>query len=212
MVEKWFWKDPYATKLNTCLTSVNGNDITLAQTIFYAFSGGQESDNGKIGGYSVSRAQKDGHEIIYTLEDGHSLKTGDEVTVEIDWQRRYRLMRLHFAAEIILELAYRQLPGIEKIGAHIAEDKSRIDFIWGENISAAFARLEKEAHRLIEENDSITSEYSSQEEGRRYWEIDGFARVACGGTHLRTTGEVGNIRLKRNNIGKGKERIEIYIN
>ncbi len=46
---------------------------------------------------------------------------------------------------------------------------------------------------------------------RRYWEIAGFARVGCGGTHLRRTGEVGEMTLKRNNIGKGKERIEIYL-
>ena len=44
----------------------------------------------------------------------------------------------------------------------------------------------------------------------RYWEIEGFARVPCGGTHLKRTGEVGNIALKRKNIGKGKERIEVY--
>lgn len=43
-----------------------------------------------------------------------------------------------------------------------------------------------------------------------FWEVPGFARVSCGGTHLKRTGEVGNIMLKRKNIGKGKERIEVY--
>ncbi len=46
----------------------------------------------------------------------------------------------------------------------------------------------------------------------RYWEIEGFSRVSCGGTQVRSTGEIGSIRPKRNNIGKGKERIEIYLN
>ncbi|HNE01040.1 MAG TPA: hypothetical protein PLQ18_04975, partial [Plasticicumulans sp.] len=46
---------------------------------------------------------------------------------------------------------------------------------------------------------------------RRYWEVEGIARVACGGTHLRRTGEVGVLALKRRNVGKGKERVEILL-
>ncbi|KEQ23356.1 alanine--tRNA ligase-related protein [Paenibacillus tyrfis] len=211
MVEKVFWTNPYLTELNTRVTSANGDDITVEQTIFYAFSGGQESDSGMIGGFSVQQARKDGQEIIYTLEEGHGLKVGHQVIMTIDWNRRYRLMRLHFAAEVILELAYKYLEGIEKIGAHIAQDKARIDFLWHENISNSFPFIEKESRKIIEANLDIVSAFSDEENGRRYWEVNGFSRVPCGGTHLKKTGEVGEIKLKRNNIGKGKERIEIYI-
>ncbi|KNB69307.1 alanyl-tRNA synthetase [Brevibacillus reuszeri] len=211
MVEKIFWTDPYLTKLDTYVTSVNHNDITVGQTIFYAFSGGQESDAGLIGGYPVLQAKKAGHEIIYTLDKEHDLKVGNRVTMTIDWTRRYRLMRLHFAAEVILELAYKYLEGIEKIGAHIAQDKARIDFVWHENISNAFPLLEKEAREIIEANLDIISAFSDEENGRRYWEVEGFSKVPCGGTHLKKTGEVEEIKLKRNNIGRGKERIEIYV-
>ncbi|PUA40371.1 alanyl-tRNA editing protein [Paenibacillus elgii] len=211
MVEKVFWTNPYLTELNTRVTSANGDDITVEQTIFYAFSGGQESDSGMIGGFSVKQARKDGQEIIYTLEEGHGLKVGNQVAMTIDWNRRYRLMRLHFAAEVILELAYKHLEGIEKIGAHIAQDKARIDFVWHENISQSFPFIEKESRKIIEANLDIVSAFSDEENERRYWEVNGFSRVPCGGTHLKKTGEVGEIKLKRNNIGKGKERIEIYI-
>src|SRR5262245_24320446 len=128
MTKKMFWVDPYLTQLDTHITSVDGNQVTVAETIFYAFSGGQESDTGTIGGHRVLEARKDGLEIVYTLEEGHGLKPDDPVQMTIDWERRYRLMRLHFAAEIILELAYQNLGPITKIGAHIAQDKSRIDF------------------------------------------------------------------------------------
>ncbi|WP_163857934.1 alanine--tRNA ligase-related protein [Paenibacillus elgii] len=211
MVEKVFWTNPYLTELNTRVTSANGDDITVEQTIFYAFSGGQESDSGMIGGFSVKQARKDGQEIIYTLEEGHGLKVGNQVTMTIDWNRRYRLMRLHFAAEVILELAYKHFEGIEKIGAHIAQDKARIDFLWHENISQSFPFIEKESRKIIEANLDIVSAFSDKANERRYWEVNGFSRVPCGGTHLKKTGEVGEIKLKRNNIGKGKERIEIYI-
>ncbi len=120
-------------------------------------------------------------------------------------------MRLHFAAEIVLELTYRQLGSIEKIGAHIAEDKARIDFRWDENIAKALPRLEQEAMRIIKENQPILSDFEDEGNERRYWKIKGLSPVPCGGTHLLTTGEVGAIALKRKNIGKGKERIEITL-
>jgi hypothetical protein len=128
MLRKIFWEDPYLTSLETRIAEVLGDSVTLEATIFYAFSGGQESDQGSIGGHEVLSAQKVGADIHYTLPPTHGLQAGDAVTVHIDWARRYRLMRLHFAAEIILELAYRDLGPIEKIGAHIAADKARIDF------------------------------------------------------------------------------------
>jgi Ser-tRNA(Ala) deacylase AlaX len=129
----------------------------------------------------------------------------------IDWERRYRLMRLHFAAEIVLELAYQNLESIQKIGAHIARDKARIDFEWGENISTALPLLQDKALAIIQADHAIVSAFSDEAQEKRYWEIGGFARVPCGGTHLKRTGEIGKIMLKRKNAGKGKERIEIYL-
>jgi len=208
---KLFWQDPYQSRLGTRVSTASGNDVTLAETIFYALSGGQESDAGTIGGRRVLSARKDGRDILYTLEDGHGLRPGDAVTVEIDWARRYKLMRLHLAAEIILELAYQNLPGIEKIGAHIAEDKARIDFAWAANIARLFLVMQEKAAALIAADHAIISAFSDEANQRRYWEIEGFARVPCGGTHLKRTGEIGAIALKRVNIGKGKERIEIRV-
>lgn len=211
MTQKIFWQDPYLTHLDTRVTRVDGNDVTVAETIFYAFAGGQESDHGTIGGRRVVQARKEGKEIFYTLEEGHGLNVGEAVTMTIDWERRYRLMRLHFAAELVLELAYQNLNGIEKIGAHISADKARIDFRWAENISAAFPLLETAANQIVQSDAEIVSAYGDEAEERRYWEVVGFARVPCGGTHLKRTGEVGKIQLKRDNIGKGKERVEVYV-
>ena len=212
MTRKMFWEDPYLTEIKTNITGVNGNEVTVDRTIFYAFSGGQESDHGSIGTHRVIEARKDGKEIIYTMEDDHGLQPEDCVTMTIDWERRYRLMRLHFAAEILLELVYRMLEGIEKIGAHIAQDKARLDFRWHENISGIFPELENAAREIVEDDRGIESAFSDEASERRYWKVEGFGCVSCGGTHLRRTGEVGKFTLKRNNIGKGKERIEIRIN
>lgn len=211
MTTKLFWDNPYQTILETQVERVDGPWISLMETIFYAFSGGQESDAGTIAGHEVLDARKNGLEIEYLLEAKHSLRPKDSVQVVIDWERRYRLMRLHFAAEMILELVYQHLVGIEKIGAHISVDKARLDFLWSQNISTLFPLLIEQARQLVAADRPIMSAYSDRQKQRRYWEIDGFARVSCGGTHLQRTGEVGPLRLKRKNIGGGKERIEVIL-
>jgi Ser-tRNA(Ala) deacylase AlaX len=211
MTEKLFWREPYRAELDTRVASVDGDAITLESTIFYAFSGGQESDAGTIAGRPVLEASKSDRDIVYRLAPDHGLAVGDAVRIVIDWPRRYRLMRLHLAAEIVLELAYRELAPIEKIGAHIAADKARIDFAWDRNIATAFPLLAEKANALVAADHPIVSAFSDEADQRRYWEIAGFARVPCGGTHLKRTGEIGPISLKRRNVGKGKERIEITV-
>ncbi|HYF62110.1 MAG TPA: alanyl-tRNA editing protein, partial [Herpetosiphonaceae bacterium] len=206
MTRKRFWDDPYLTTLDTVVADVSGDDVTVAETILYAFSGGQESDAGTIGGRAVLAARKEGLDIVYTLDRADGLAPGDAVRQELDWPRRYALMRLHFAAELVLELATRQSPGIEKIGAHIAADKARIDFLWERSLAAALPDLADAANALIAADHPIASAFSDEAAQRRYWEIAGFARVPCGGTHLRRTGEVGPLALRRKNVGKHKER------
>jgi len=129
MVHKVFWDDPYLTTLQTEVGRVIGDQVTLRDTIFFAQSGGQESDKGTIGVFPVLNARWEGKDIRYTLPPDHDLRVGNVVTIMIDWPRRYKLMRLHFAAEIVLELVYSTLKKPKKIGAHIAEDKARIDSI-----------------------------------------------------------------------------------
>ena len=211
MTRKVFWEDPYLVRLETRVAAVDGARLRLAGTVFFAESGGQESDAGTIGGHPVLAACWAGRDIDYTLPADHGLAAGDAVAVAIDWPRRHRLMRLHFAAEIVLELAVRRLGPVPRLGAHIAAAKARIDFALADSIAGHLPPLEAAANRLVAEDRPIVSAYSDRAAERRYWEVAGFARVPCGGTHLRSTGEVGALRLKRNNIGRGKERIEVRL-
>lgn len=211
MTHKTFWDNPYQTELATRIASVDGNRVTLQATIFYAESGGQESDSGCIAGLPVLQAEKLGRDIVYSLPDGHGLHAGDAVAVRIDWPRRYRLMRLHFAAELTLETIYRDFDGVEKIGAHIGEHKARIDFALPQPITPQLAAIAAKVQALIDNDSAIVSAFSDVENERRYWEVPGYCRVPCGGTHLKHSGEVGRIALKRKNVGRGKERVEITL-
>lgn len=210
-VRKIFWEDPYLYEITAEITSAEKNIITLDKTIAYAFSGGQQSDSGTIGGYEILEARKEGIEIYYTVPDGHSLRAGDSADVKIDWVKRYRIMRLHFAAELVLELVYTNFGRPEKTGANITSEKARVDFVWDGNISETFPILERRIKEIVDSNKDIISSFSDEAEEIRYWEIKDFAKVPCGGTHIRKTGEVGELKLKRINPGGGRERIEIYL-
>ncbi|MFM2623437.1 alanine--tRNA ligase-related protein [Vibrio owensii] len=211
MTHKVFWDDPYQVELESTVSRVDGPCIELEETIFYAESGGQESDTGTIGGIQVIKAEKQGLSIVYTLEREPNFQAGTVVTTQIDWARRYALMKLHFAAEVVLEVVTHRFPEMTKVGAHISADKSRIDFEWHESVKPLLPELQQQAQSVIDSHADIISDFSDTSEQRRYWKVDGFAQVPCGGTHLKNTSEVGRIQLKRKNIGKGKERIEISL-
>lgn len=200
-MEKLFWQDPYQCTLNTKISSITGNDILLEKTIAYSFSGGQESDKAYINDLEVIDSRLEGSLIYYTLADGHNLKINDEVIMTIDWPRRHKLMRLHFAAELILELVTGKYH-FKKVGAHIAEHKARIDFIHDKNISAIFEEILAEYNNIIEADKLIETGYSDISTQRRFWKIDGFAEVPCGGTHVKSTAEIGSISLKRSHPRK----------
>ncbi|NWB56308.1 alanyl-tRNA editing protein [Pseudomonas sp. F8002] len=210
-MERAFWNTPYLSSLDARVLSIEGRDVVISPTIFFAESGGQESDQGRINRIDVSQATVADERIIYRLAEEPDFAVGDLVSVEIDWPRRYALMRLHFAAEIVLELFYKKFPTLEKIGAHIGQSKARIDFALTGNISQYFPEILQDVEQLVAADLPIESRFTDAERLRRCWYIEGFSEVPCGGTHLRTTGEVGRIRLKRNNIGAHKERVEIYL-
>lgn len=210
IMRKVFWDDPYQTQLETQVVTVEGSRVLFAATIAFSFSGGQESDKAYANGFPVISSVMVGPLIYYLFPEEHTLSPGDWVTMSIDWPRRYRLMRLHFAAELILELVTQKL-ALERIGAHIAETKARIDFVYDKNISCLFPELLTHYAAIIKKNEPIKTGFSDVQMQRRFWEVSGFSKVACGGTHVKATGEVGLVSLKRVNIGNYKERIEIKL-
>jgi Ser-tRNA(Ala) deacylase AlaX len=209
-MRKVFWENPYLDILETRVAAVEGNKLLFDETIAYSFAGGQESDKATVNNLPILDSVREGNLIYYTLPEGHGLTPGDAVTMTIDWPRRHRLMRLHFAAELVLEIVTRKY-GFEKVGAHISETKSRIDFIADTNISTLFNAILAEYNEIITKNVPIEKDYSDIQNQRRFWKIEGFAQVPCGGTHVDTTGEVGFVKLKRERPGKSIERIEIRL-
>lgn len=211
VTRKVFWDDPYRTEISARVTGVEGDVVTLDGTIFFAFAGGQERDHGTIGGRTVEDARWEGPDIIYRLDSGHGLAVGDDVIVAIDPERRDRLRRLHMATEIVLELLTQRHPELQKIGAHMSPERGRIDFAADTPLTARLAEPEEEANRMIEANLIIVRDFYPESTKRRFWRIDDFAEVPCGGTLPARTGEIGPVALRRKNPGRGKERVEIEL-
>jgi Ser-tRNA(Ala) deacylase AlaX len=209
-MKKIFWENPYQSALTTHVVAVDGNNVLFADTIAYSFAGGQESDKAFVNGMPILNSKMEANLIYYTLPDDHNLSVGHEVEMTIDWPRRLCLMRLHFAAELILEIVTQNYH-LEKIGSHIAEHKARIDFKSDTNISNHFSDILQQYNAIIDANYPIEKGYSDVANQRRYWKIDGFAQVPCGGTHVNSTAEVGYVMLKREKPGRGVERIEIRL-
>lgn len=209
-MQKVFWENPYQQTLITKITSVNDNEVLPEKTIAFSFSGGQESDKAWFNGIEVLSSRMADGIIYYTLPENHSLQAESEIEITIDWTRRYRLMRLHFTAELILEIVTQMLH-LEKVDAHISESKARIDFKSDSNISEHFNTILERYNEIIKRDLPILKDFSDVATQRRFWKIDGFAQVPCGGTHVKTTAEVGFVTLKRDHPGKGIERIEIRL-
>ncbi len=209
-MKKVFWEDPYLTTLKAAVVAINGCEVLFNETIIYSFSGGQESDKAFVNEYPVLSSRMENGLIYYTIPEKHNLRVGDLVVQTIDWPRRYNLMRLHFCAEIILELVTQKYK-LEKVGAHISQEKSRIDFIYDKNISHMFAELEAAFKKIIDADLLIEKGWVDKDAQRRFWKIEGFAQVPCGGTHVKSTREVGYVKLKREHPGKNIERIEIRL-
>lgn len=216
-MRKLFWDDPYVASATARVTRIQGREIWLDQTIIYSLSGGQESDSGTIGGHNVtaSRIAPDGT-IVYSLEREALLSVGLDVELRIDWERRYRIMRLHSATHIALALFSDLVGESERCGANVSDRKGRLDFERDEPISPIVPELQRQMDAIVKEDLEIQvrpDQSLGLAEGR-LWTIGGKSRfwtMGCGGTHPRRTGEVGVVRLKRDNIGRGKERLEIRL-
>ena len=215
--ERLFLSDSYLQKAEARILRKQGNKVIPDKTILFSFSGGQESDSGWIGGISVSGsglAELKGEKAIeYELEREPDFKEGDSVTIELDWEKRKKLMRLHSAAHVVSYVFQDVSGNDETIGSNVSSSKARLDYSCDHNISGPLAETEQKANAFINEGHEISIWQEEKGEGAEqifHWKC-GEWDMPCSGLHVKNTREIGRIRLKRANIGKGKERIEILL-
>jgi misacylated tRNA(Ala) deacylase len=219
MTENLFADDAYLKSCEAAVTAVDGNAVTLDRTVFYAMSGGQLGDTGRLIGANGAPVQVadtrkgDGGAILHVLADGAvAPAAGSTVTAEIDWERRHRLMRMHTCLHLLSAV----LP-YPVTGGQVSDGKGRLDFDIPEAI------LEKnhitgELNRLIREDHAVTTEWITDDDLATQPDLvktmsvkppSGLGRVRllrvgdavdvqpCGGTHVRSTAEIGEVRARK---------------
>jgi alanyl-tRNA synthetase len=208
ITEKLYDDAPYLKEFRATVNRVNGNEVELDRTAFYPEGGGQAGDSGIIDGFRVVDTQKSNGAIIHLLESAPSISVGDEVGCKIDWERRHRIMRLHSTAHIMEHFLWKRLGHLERLGSYVDEKKDRADYEYeGRLPPEELKRVEEAANAFLAEGHEIRIDSDPAQPGIRIWSCAGI-EMPCGGTHVRNTKEIGMIRLKRKNPGKGKERVE----
>ena len=231
MTEELFRSDAYLRECDAKVVAVDGNAITVDRTVFYPLGGGQPGDTGTMqwtGGTSriVDTRYSDGGDIAHIVEeDGAVPDTGTAVRLILDWERRYRHMRMHTAMHLLGSvLRY----GVT--GGNISAEKSRLDFDMEDTVDKE--AVSEAMRKLIEADHAISCRWISDEEldakpdlvrtmsvqpprgkGKvRLLEIEGVDLQPCGGTHLKSTSEVGQLRIgKVEKKGKRNRRVNIHL-
>ena len=230
MTAELFREDSYLRSCQAAVTAVDGNVVRCDRTVCYPLGGGQPGDTGTMtwdGGSAtvVDTRYVDG-EIGHVLEEGAPAPTpGASVELEIDWDRRYRHMRMHTAMHLLGSILKYGVTG-----GNISAEKSRLDFdmtdtVDKEAVGAALARLVAEDHavscRWISEEEldaspelvrTMSVQPPRGKGSIRLLEVAGVDLQPCGGTHVRSTAEVGAVRIgKVEKKGRQNRRVNIHL-
>jgi len=230
VTKELFREDSYLKTGDATVTECGDGFVRLDQTIFYPLGGGQPGDTGSIhwdgNTASVINTRYVDGDIAHLLEEGATPPpVGTTVQLELDWALRYRHMRMHTAMHLLgAVLQY----GVT--GGNISAEKSRLDFdmedaIDKEAVGAALAELVAGDHSVscrwiseeeLDANPELVRTMSVQPpRGKgaiRLLEIDGVDLQPCGGTHLRSTSEVGAVRIgKVEKKGRHNRRVNIHL-
>jgi Ser-tRNA(Ala) deacylase AlaX len=216
MTRKLYWEDPYQVEFDAVVLKIDGNRVILDKTCFFPKGGGQVGDIGEINGVKVVDTQKDEtYTVTHILEKEPPFKVGDLVHGKIDWERRYKIMKLHSAAHIVYYLMQEVFGETCKPSSSglLDDKKDRSDYFFTDKLDLnKLKRVEERANEIISKGYEIQTWSDEQDPNRRYWKIEIFPVMACGGTHPRNTREIGRIRLDRGKKpGSGRERIEISL-
>jgi len=232
MTRELFREDGYLRRCAATVVAVTDSGIVLDATVFYAEAGGQPGDTGVLrrsDGSAVviadTRKDRDSGAHLHVPAAGSALPAvGESVDAEIDWDRRHRLMRMHTGLHLLCAAV---AGGVT--GGSVGTDRGRLDFDLPDQVLDK-DRIEAALNRLIAEDHPLATRWISDEElaaspdlvrtmsvrppagqGRvRLIEIAGVDLQPCGGTHVRSTGEVGRLRVgKIEKKGRHNRRVNL---
>ena len=226
MTEKLYWRDAYIREFQASVENAEGNRVVLDQTAFNPRGGGLVSDTGTLQEAKVVEVTKEGDTIIHHLEGPTDLKSGDSVRGVLDWDRRYKIMRMHTTAHVLSSVVNGET-GALITGNQISPEESRVDFnleaFDKEKMSSYIDKVNQAVSRGLE----VRSYFLKRDEALampglvklanaappsvdvlRIVEIGDVDTQADGGVHVRNTKEIGTVvGLRTENKGKSNRRL-----
>ena len=207
MTDRIYYTDPYTRDFEaTVVDRLDGSRrIYLDRTAFYPTSGGQPFDAGELGGVRVTDVVDEGDRIAHLLD---APLVADRVSGRVDWPRRFDHMQQH-TGQHLLSAVLADLLGYPTVAVHFGKESSTLDLDAGSPTQEEMQLVEEKANEIIVENlrVEISFEDAEQAEGLRKSSersgtiriitIQGLDRSACGGTHVRNTGEIGSLQIRK---------------
>ena len=227
-MKEMYLEDSYLWTFDATVEDVFGELVILDKTAFYPLSGGQPADAGILlrgeEQFQVVGVEP-GERAIKHILDRAGLLPGDRVSGTIDSKRRYQFMRSHTACHILSAVIFLET-GAKITGNQIELSRSRVDFSLESFDKAKMSEYVEKANGIVDERHAVTTKILSRAEALvlpdlvrlamavpdretiRIVEIEGIDRQACGGTHVKNTGEIGKIKMiKAENKGKANRRV-----
>ena len=225
-----FRDDPYKKECEARILDLGDNWIILNQTVFYAEGGGQLGDTGFIKAgkkeIQIENTIKEDNKIKHIFNSEFDFEIGDNVTCIIDWDRRYKLMKMHTSLHLLCSLVNAKVTG-----GSVGEGKGRLDF--NLNFKPNKEELKDNLNDLIQGNHDITISWISAQELDKNPNLvktmsvlpphtNGSIRMVrigdnidyqpCGGTHVKNTSEIGLVEINKvENKGKLNKRVAISL-
>ena len=221
MTERLYYTDSYLQEFRARVTgrAEDGRRIYLDRTAFYPTSGGQPHDTGAIGGVPVVEVVDEGERIAHVMEATHSPVEGAEVGCRIDWDRRFDHMQQHSGQHLLSAVLVAGF-GLPTVSFHLGQEISTIDLDATALDAATLLEGERRANQAVFEDRPISVDFEDAAEARglrkssertgvlRIVSIEGLDRSACGGTHVRRTGEIGPILIRKLDKVRNTIRVE----
>ncbi|MBC7091712.1 MAG: alanyl-tRNA editing protein [Nitrososphaeria archaeon] len=231
LTELLYQKDGYLKEFDARVIDVKGKSIMLDRTAFHPLSGGLDSDRGVIRygsqEYNVLHASLESDEKVWhDLDMAPNFSLGDKVVGLIDWDKRYKIMKLHTASHILSSIMFNRY-GALVTGGHIDAEHAKDDFSLQSSDKAIFEDAVEETNDIIKKGADVKIYFLDRGEALkipgiiklaqrvppnlkllRIVEIVGVDVQADGGPHVRNTREIGGIVLEKvENKGKGRKRV-----
>jgi alanyl-tRNA synthetase len=216
--ERLYYSDSYLTGFRARILEVleDPRRVVLDRTAFYPTSGGQPFDTGSVAGVTVEDVIDEDDRVVHVLES--PIEAG-EVEGSVNWSRRFDHMQQH-TGQHLLSAVFHEAFGIATVSFHMGATSSTVDLACADLKADQIAEAERRANAVVQENRPVTIAFEDASSAIglrkptdrsgpiRIISIEGLDRSACGGTHVRATGEIGPILLRSVDKIRGNVRLE----